>query len=129
MSEPDRKDMPRKGAGGRAVHDIGGLSLGPIDRSEHDLALWEKRTDAMLALLRDNKRRVLSVDAHRRMIESYAEQEYDRITYYEKWIRAIRDLLVEQEVLTKDEIEARLAQVRTKHQKSGRKTAADRVPW
>ena len=129
MSEPERKNMPRKGAGGRAVHDIGGLTLGPIDRSEHDLALWEKRTDAMLALLRDNKRRVLSVDAHRRMIESYAEQEYDRITYYEKWIRAIRDLLVEQEVLTKDEIEARLAQVRTKHQKSGRKTAADRVPW
>ena len=103
--------------------------MGPIDRSEHDLALWEKRTDAMLVLLRDNKRRVLSVDAHRRMIESYGEQEYDRITYYEKWIRAIRNLLVEQEVLTKDEIEARLAQVRTRHQKSGRKTATDRVPW
>jgi len=66
------------------VHDIGGLSLGPIDRSEYDLALWEKRTDAMLALLRDDKRRVLSVDAHRRMIEIYAEQECDRITYYEK---------------------------------------------
>jgi hypothetical protein len=25
-----------------------------IDRHEHDLALWEKRTDAMLILLRDN---------------------------------------------------------------------------
>src|SRR6516165_3983063 len=48
MSEPERKTLPRKGAGGRAVHDIGGLTLGPIDRSEHDLALWEKRTDAML---------------------------------------------------------------------------------
>jgi hypothetical protein len=33
----------------------------------------------MLALLRDNRQRVLSVDAHRRMIESYGEQKYDRI--------------------------------------------------
>ena len=52
MLEPERKNMARKGAGGRAVHDVGGLTLGPIDRSEHDLALWEKRTDAMLVLLR-----------------------------------------------------------------------------
>ena len=89
MSEPERKNVLRQGAGGRTVQDIGGLDLGAIDRSEHDLALWEKRTDAMLILLRDNKRRVLSVDAHRRMIESYAEQEYDRITYYEKWLHAM----------------------------------------
>lgn len=129
MSEPKRKSTPRKGAGGRAVHDIGGLTLGPIDRSEHDLALWEKRTDAMLVLLRDNKRRVLTVDAHRRMIESYGEQEYDRLTYYEKWIRAVRNLLVEQNVLTRDEIEARLAKVRSKHEKAGRKAAKERVPW
>jgi len=129
MREPERKTTPRKGGGGRAVHDIGGLTLGPIDRSEHDVALWEKRTDAMLVLLRDNKRRVLSVDAHRRMIESYGEQEYDRITYYEKWIRAIRNLLVEHNVLTRDEIQARLAEVRGKHEKAGRKTAKAGVPW
>ena len=129
MSAPERKNMLRKGAGGRAVHDIGGMSLGPIDRSEHDLALWEKRTDAMLVLLGDNKRRVLTVDAHRRMIESYSEQEYDRVTCYEKWIRAIRNLLVEQNVLTRDEIEARLAKVRGKHEKAGRKVAKERVPW
>jgi hypothetical protein len=103
------------------VHDVGGLTLGPIDRSEHDLALWEKRTAAMLVLVRDNKRRVLSVDAHRRTLESYGEQEYDRITYYARWIRAIRNLLVEQNVLTRDEIEARLAEVRAKHEKASRK--------
>jgi hypothetical protein len=129
MSEPKRKNVPRVGAGGRSVHDVGGLEFGPIDRSEHDLALWEKRTDAMLILLRDNKRRVLSVDAHRRVIESYAEQEYDRITYYEKWIRSLRNLLVEQEVLTREEIEARIAEVRARHEQSGRKAAKGTVPW
>src|SRR5262245_53684814 len=30
----------------RGYHDVGGLVLGPIDRSEHDYALWEKRVDA-----------------------------------------------------------------------------------
>jgi len=129
MSEPERKNMLREGAKGRAVHDVGGLEFGPIDRSEHDLALWEKRTDAMLILLRDNKRRVLSVDAHRRMIESYGEQEYDRTTYYEKWLRSVRNLLVEQDVLTREEIEVKMAEVRAKHAKAGRKAAKETVPW
>jgi hypothetical protein len=129
MPDPKRKTVRRKGAGGRAVHDVGGLEFGPIDRAEHDLALWEKRTDAMLILLRDNKRRVLSVDSHRRMIESYGEQAYDRTTYYEKWIRAIRNLLVEQEVLTRKEIEARMAEIQARHAKAGRKVSKDKIPW
>src|SRR5437588_12921347 len=109
MSEPKQKNVTREGAGGRGVHDVGGLEFGPIDRHEHDLALWEKRTDAMLILLRDNKRRALTVDAHRRAIESYGEQEYDRTTYYEKWIRAVRNLIIEQEIVTREEIEAKMA--------------------
>jgi hypothetical protein len=129
MSEPKRKTVRRKGAGGRAVHDVGGLSFGPIDREEHDPALWEKRTDAMVSLLRDNKRRVLSTDAHRRMIESYGEQAYDSTTYYEKWIRSIRNLLVEQEVLTRKEIEARMAEVRARAARAGRKASKEKIPW
>jgi hypothetical protein len=129
MGEPKRKNMLRKGAGGRAAHDVGGLEFGPIDRHEHDLALWEKRTDAMLILLRDNKRRVLTVDAHRRMIESYGEQEYDRTTYYEKWIRSVRNLLIEQEVLTPEEIDAKVAEVRARFEAEGRKVAKETVPW
>lgn len=129
MSEPERKNMARQGAKGRAAHDLGGLEFGPIDRSEHDLAMWEKRTDAMLILLRDDKRRAFTVDAHRRMIESYGEQEYDRTTYYEKWIRAIRNLIVEQEILTREEIEARMADVRAKHRNAGRKTGKETIPW
>src|SRR5262245_57501732 len=129
MSRPAPKNMTRKGAGGRTAHDVGGLELGPIDRAEHDLALWEKRTDALLILLRDNKRRAFTVDAHRRMIESYGEQEYDRTTYYEKWIRAIRSLIVEQEIVTREEIEAKMAEVRARHAKAGRKAAKETIPW
>ena len=106
MPSPKRKTMPRKGAGGRATHDVGGLEFGPIDRSEHDLALWEKRTDAMLILLVGPKKGAFAIDAHRRVIEDYGQQTYDRTTYYEKWIRAIRNLVVEQGIVSREEIDA-----------------------
>ena len=63
-STPTRTTHLREGAGGRAVHDVGGLDFGPIDRHEHDLALWEKRTDAMLILLASRKD-VFKIDAMR----------------------------------------------------------------
>jgi hypothetical protein len=129
MTEPKRKTLKRKGAGGRAVHDVGGLAMGPIDREEHDLALWEKRTDAMLRLLVSPGKRAFTVDGMRRVIEDYGQQAYDRTTYYEKWIRAVRNLVVEQEVLTREEVEARMAEVRTRLEKTGRKVSKEEIPW
>ena len=35
----------------RAHHDMGGLPAGPVERNEHDYALWEKRVDAIMILL------------------------------------------------------------------------------
>src|SRR5512145_1430274 len=129
MSEPKRKTVRRRGAGGRAVHDVGGLDLGPIDREEHDLALWEKRTDAMMRLLTSPGTRAFTVDGLRRVIEDYGQQAYDRTTYYEKWIRAVRNLVVEQEILTRAEVEARMAEIRARHEKAGRKVSKERIPW
>lgn len=125
---PTRKTFVRDHAGGRAVHDVGGLDFGPVDRHEHDLALWEKRVDAMLMLLAA-KKGVFKIDAMRRVIEDYGQQEYDRTTYYEKWIRAIRNLVVEQEVLSKEEVDARVADVAKEHRERGRVVAGDEVPW
>jgi nitrile hydratase subunit beta len=129
MTRPKRKTLKRKGAGGRAVHDVGGLAMGPIDREEHDLALWEKRTDAMLRLLVTPSKRAFTVDGMRRVIEDYGQQEYDRTTYYEKWIRAVRNLVVEQQILTREEVEARMAEVWARYEKAGRKVATEKIPW
>ena len=129
MREPQRKTVLRADAGGRAVHDVGGLDFGPIDHSEHDLALWEKRVDAMLVLLVGPKKGAFKIDALRRAIEDYAQQNYDTTTYYEKWIRAIRNLLIEQEIVTRAEIEAKMAQVREAMRRAGRAVEAGDVPW
>jgi Nitrile hydratase beta subunit len=118
----------RTGAEGRAVHDVGGLDFGAIDRTEHDLAFWEKRVDAMMILLYA-KKGLWTVDAMRRTIEDYGEQAYDATAYYEKWIRAMRNLLVEQEVLSRAEIDTEMAAIAERHRTAGRTVPADTVDW
>lgn len=118
----------RDGSEGRSVHDVGGLDFGQIDREDHDLALWEKRVDAMMRVLASPQKRSHTVDAMRRMIESYNQQQYDTTEYYEKWIRALRNLLIEQEVLTDQELDVKLAQVRAAFIAEGRDVAVGDVP-
>ena len=128
MPTPDKRNELRAGTDGRTTHDVGGLDFGAIDMHEHDLALWEKRVDAMLVLLA-TKKQAFKIDAMRRVIESYGEQEYDATEYYEKWVRAIRNLIVEQELVSKDEIEARLAKVAQDFKANGRDVEETTVPW
>jgi len=125
----ERKTHLRHDGDGRAVHDVGGMHFGAIDREEHDLALWERRIDAMLILLVGPRKGAFTVDAMRRVIEDYGEQAYDSTTYYEKWIRAVRNLLIEQEVLTQAEVEARIEALRVDFAAAGRAISSDGVPY
>jgi Nitrile hydratase beta subunit len=128
-STPPRKNELREGADGRTVHDVGGLDFGPVDRHEHDLALWEKRVDAIAILMVGRKAQAYTLDAKRRVIEDYGEQQYDATTYYEKWIRSIRNLMVEQDIATPAEIEAKMADVAKRMQAAGRPVANLAIPW
>lgn len=88
------------------VHDRGGLpDAGPITRAEHELTMWEKRTDALLMLLSGPGRQMIRVDELRRAIESLPPDAYEKLSYYERWISAIETLLVEKGVVTKEEID------------------------
>lgn len=95
----------------RAVHDVGGLAAGPIDRSGHELSPFEKRIDAMLMLLTHPDEAAFAVDSLRRAVEAYNEQDYDSLTYYERWLGAIKVLLIEQQVLGEEEIDAKVAEI------------------
>ena len=96
---------------GRGHHDMGGLPAGPVERSEHDYALWEKRVDALMVLLSDKKRRLLRVDELRRGIEQLGPGAYDELSYYERWIASITGVLLDKGVLTSDELGRRMAEV------------------
>jgi len=92
------------------VHDRGGRpGAGPIDRSERDYTIWEKRTDALMGLLSSPNRRIFTGDELRRAIESLPLDRYEGLSYYERWIVAIEALLVEKGVLTTAEIDRKVA--------------------
>jgi hypothetical protein len=86
----------------RGIHDMGGLSAGRIDATEHDYALWEKRVDALMVLL--SKKGQVTVDELRRNIESLGAEAYDKMSYYERWIYAIAQTLIQRGILSVDEL-------------------------
>ena len=101
----------------RAVSDIGGLPAGPIDIGEHEPTMTERRIDAMMTLLRKQPRAFWVTDENRRTIESMLPEFYEGAAYYERWVSAMRLLLVEKGVLSDQEIDAKLAEVRTRFQR------------
>ena len=91
----------------RGVHDRGEWSTdAPIDRSEHELEDWELLTDGLIGALQS--RGLVNVDELRRGIESMPLDEYERATYYERWLYSIETILTEKGVLAPGELEARL---------------------
>jgi hypothetical protein len=92
----------------RAVHDRGAWPADtPIDRSEHEFADWELLTDALVSVL--SREGLMNVDEMRRGIESMPPDEYERASYYERWLYSAEAILVEKGVLAPGELDARLA--------------------
>ncbi len=94
---------------GRRWHDMGGLPAGPLDPAEHDYALWEKRVDALMVLA--SARGHFTVDGLRRALEDMGSAAFETMTYYERWIAAIAQNLIEAGVLTQDELGRRIEEV------------------
>jgi Nitrile hydratase beta subunit len=95
----------------RGHHDMGGLPAGPVDRGEHDYALWEKRVDALMVLLGSPERRLIRVDELRRNIEALPPDAYDKMSYYERWVTSIANTLLQRGVVTTDELGRKMAEV------------------
>lgn len=97
-------------------HDMGGLEAGPVEQGEHDYAPWEKRVDAILRLLIDKQRRVMSVDELRRNIEELGPGAYDEMSYYQRWMASVGNNLLEKGVIGVDELGRKMAEVEARWQ-------------
>ena len=93
----------------RQPHDLGGLDAGPVDQSQHELAIWEKRADALVCLL--EKRDLINLDQFRRAREGLGPGLYERLGYYEKWVAATAQLLLESAVISVDELGAKMQEI------------------
>ena len=98
----------------RSYHDMGGLPAGRVEPTEHDYALWEKRVDALMVLLSQRSKPLLTVDELRRNIENLGPDAYDTMSYYERWISAITQTLIQRGVLTVDELGRKIEAIRAR---------------
>ncbi len=96
---------------GRGHHDMGGLPAGPVERSEHDYALWEERVDALLMLTGDEKRSLITTDQLRIGIERLGAKAYEEMSYYERWMASLTSTLLARGVITSDELGRKMAEV------------------
>lgn len=92
------------------VHDRGGWPTEePIERSEHQIMDWERRLDGLRSVL--GQKGLIRTDELRRAIESLPQEQYESLSYYERWTAALEVLLVEKGLLTRDQIDAKVAEL------------------
>lgn len=91
---------------------MGGKDAGPVEPSEHDFALWEKRVDALRQIA--SEKGYFTVDGLRRALEDMGEEAFETMTYYERWMAATTQNLVAEGVITVDELNARMTEVKAR---------------
>jgi hypothetical protein len=95
----------------KGPHDIGGESAGPIDTTDHGMKFWEKQANALRSTV--SAKKIVCVDELRRAAEDLGD-EYARLEYFERTTAALRTLLVEKGIVTEGELEAKMAEVRSR---------------
>ncbi len=96
----------------RAYHDIGGDAAGPVPQQELPWLHWEKQVEAVRNLLGDGTRRIVSLDEMRRGFESFGIEKYKALSFYRRRLDAMIDILVEKQVIDRDELAAEVTRVR-----------------
>jgi polyhydroxyalkanoate synthesis regulator phasin len=101
----------------RGPHDVGGLPAGPVDTEAHQVTFWEKQIDALRSLI--GAKGIVSTDENRRYIEELGHDAYNRLGYYERWTAALSRQMVDRGILTQDEIDRRVAELRRRLEETG----------
>ncbi|MCA1776154.1 MAG: nitrile hydratase subunit beta [Loktanella sp.] len=102
---------------GRRWHDMGGNPAGPVPQDDHDFALWEKRVDALMILA--SGAGLFTVDGLRRVLEDMGETAFDSMSYYERWIAAINQNLIEAGTYTTAELAEKMSEVQKRGETYG----------
>ena len=103
----------------RGAHDLGGflnhlLAHGidaRISREEMPKIPYEERADAMLLLLSNAGKGFLNIHAMRRASEQFTHEDYLKLSYYDRWLKAMVALCIETGVFSDHEWQAKKQQV------------------
>jgi hypothetical protein len=95
-------------------NDIGGLPAERIVQTDHVLEPWEKRCHALADVLDFHK--IMSTEEKRRGVESLGADLIGKLTYYERWILVIANILFQKQVVTPDELAKKMAEVEARYE-------------
>ena len=98
-------------------HDVGGQEAGPVDLSEHDTAHWEWQIDAMVRLAL-RKGLISDFAELRDGIERLTPGDYENLTYFERWAKALATTLVSRGVVTESALEEKAELIRERQEAS-----------
>lgn len=92
---------------------MGGLPAGKVEPTEHDYAAWERRVDALMVILSGVKggKKLMTVDELRKNIEALPPDAYERMSYYERWVSSITQVMIQRGVITTDELGRKMAEI------------------
>jgi hypothetical protein len=94
-------------------HDRGGWPTDePIEKEEHQWLDWERQTAVLPNLLKSKG--IMVTDELRRGIESLPPDEYESLSYFERWSASLELLLTEKGYLTTEEIDAKVRDLGSK---------------
>lgn len=88
---------------------MGGDPAGEIPFDQHDFALWEKRVDALMVLC--SGKGLFTVDGLRRVLEDMGPDAFETMSYYERWVAAVNQNLLEAGSYSLSELAERMEQV------------------
>lgn len=96
------------------IHDLGGMhGMGPIAREKDEPVFhedWERRVFGMFITTFAGGH--YNVDEFRHGIERMAPAHYLESSYYEHWLHTMETNLIEKGVITRKELDARIAKLK-----------------
>jgi hypothetical protein len=98
----------------RRPNDVGGLPGGPVNPHAHEVEGWQRLLTAVVASVGPAGRKITTIDEFRRSREDLDRDFYNSLTYFELWAEGFVDLMQEKGVLTRSEVEARMADMRAR---------------
>lgn len=95
------------------VHDMGGMhGFGPVVREAHEPVFHAPWEGVVYAINRLRGWLGYSIDESRYAIESMPPQQYLASSYYERWLYGVERNLLQKGLITREELEAKLAYFR-----------------
>lgn len=98
-------------------HDVGGLEVERVSTSDHASEPWEKRVRVMRQLLGRRAVPILSTDELRRGIEDLGADDYNRLSYHERWTASIANILLQKGVISVDELGRKMQEIEARWRK------------